>query len=113
MVGHLVTEDDERALLDEPKRMTQASLLELAERAGMDVYALNTNVIKSDDGLGRIGFSSGDPIWGDHLRLEWMPEATPGKWLYAHFSADKIELLARKLLERANAMRKARSQEGE
>jgi hypothetical protein len=71
----------------------------------MTVYDLNTQVIRSDDDRGRIAFSSGDPIWGDHVRIEWMPETMPGQWYYAHFSPDKAELFGRMLIKRAAALR--------
>lgn len=91
--------------------MTKDDLLALAERCGMTVYDLNTNVVRSDDGNARLATSGGDPVWGDHVRVEWMPEATPGQWFYAHFSADKAELFARQLLRRAKSLRARANQE--
>lgn len=88
------------------ERVEAATLLTLAKRCGMDIYALNTGVIRSDDGKGRIASSSAlEPMWGDHGMLQWMPESTPGKWFYAHFSADKMELFGRQLIARAEYLR--------
>lgn len=81
-------------------------LIELAERAGVDADALHVGVVHGDDGLGRIGIASAlKPEWGDHLRIEFMPESSPGHWYFAHFSPERAELIAAMLLQRAKALR--------
>jgi hypothetical protein len=79
-------------------------LEQLAAKCGMTVYDLNTNVVRADDGDGRVSVDGGlSPMWGDHMSLRWY--VGDGKWAYAHFSADKAELIGRLLIARAEWLR--------
>jgi len=83
-----------------------ADLQALAEKCGMTIFDLNTDVVLSDDGRGRISIDSFvDPEWSDHMSIRWNTEKDR-LWFYAHFSADKAELIGRLLIQRAKDLRK-------
>ncbi len=75
---------------------------QLLERAAMNQYQDNTNIVYSTDKVARIGVSSAWHVkWGDCVGLSWMMEGEP-YWHVANFSPARARLIAQKLLRYAD-----------
>lgn len=91
-------EKDKDALL-----VYRTEQLALLQRADMDVFSLNTGVVRATAADGRIAVGgSFDSDFGDCLSIRWRQDGdSQGQWRVAHYSAARARIIALHLLTRA------------
>ncbi len=87
----------------ETTRTLRAQQEALMVQAGMDVYSLNTGVVRATVDDTRIAVASSiDRDFTDCICIQWRGENDPkGTWRYGHFSPSRARILALHLIQRA------------